>query len=105
MSDLSNDARAIIESIQDLTRVTLALQGDFASRSDAIRRLHELSIPSGRIASILAMSVGDVTSAIAKAKNRAAAAPGRAASLRKKAGQGKEPPNVASSSGADSNGE
>lgn len=70
MPELSNDARAIIDAIQDLTRVTLALQGNFASRSDAIRRLDQLSIPSGRIAAILSMPVGDVASAIAKAKKR-----------------------------------
>lgn len=59
---------AIVEAVQDLTRVMIALNGQFSSKSEAIRKLYELSIPSGRIAAILAIPVGDVTSAIAKAK-------------------------------------
>jgi hypothetical protein len=58
----------IVDAINDLTRVTIALQGGFESKSDAVRRLHDLSIPAARIASILAMAPGDVHSAIAKAK-------------------------------------
>jgi hypothetical protein len=61
---------AIVAAINDLTRVTIALHGGFGSKAEAIRRLHELSIPSGRIASILAMPQGDMTSAIAKAKRK-----------------------------------
>lgn len=70
MTELSNDARAIVDAIQDLTRVTLAVSGSFASRSDAIRRLSELSVLPSRIAAILAMPQGDVHSALAKAKKR-----------------------------------
>lgn len=73
MPEFSHDTQGIIDAVQDLTRVTLALHGDFASRSEAIRRLHELSIPAARIAAILAMPVGDVHSALSKAKKRAAA--------------------------------
>jgi hypothetical protein len=58
----------IAEAIRDLTRVTIALHGGFSSKNEAIRRLHELAIPSGRIAAILAMKQGDVASAIAKFK-------------------------------------
>jgi DNA-directed RNA polymerase specialized sigma24 family protein len=59
---------AIVDAITDLTRVMIALQGKYSSKSEAIRSLHELSIPNGRIAAILAMPVGDVASAVAKAK-------------------------------------
>ncbi len=58
----------VIEAINDLTRVTIALNGGFASKSDAIRRLHELSIPSGRIAALLGMKQSDVGSLISKLK-------------------------------------
>lgn len=61
---------AIVEAINDLTRVTIALSGTFGSKSEAVRRLHELAIPSGRIAAILAMPSNEVTSAIAKAKKK-----------------------------------
>jgi hypothetical protein len=60
----------VVAAINDLTRVTIALHGGFGSKAEAVRRLHELSIPSGRIAAILAMPQGDVTSAIAKAKKK-----------------------------------
>ena len=58
----------IVDAINYLTRVTIALHGGFESKSDAVRRLSELSIPAGRVAAILAMPPGDVHSAIAKAK-------------------------------------
>jgi hypothetical protein len=60
----------VVAAINDLTRVTIALHGGFGSKAEAVRRLHELSIPSGRIAAILAIPQGDVTSAIAKAKKK-----------------------------------
>jgi hypothetical protein len=66
----SADLGDIVIAIQDLTRVTIALSGSFSTKSEAIRRLHELSMPSSRIAAILAMPVGDVSSAIAKMKKR-----------------------------------
>jgi len=55
-------------AIQDLTRVTIALNGGFSSKSEGVRRLHDLDIPSGRIASLLGMKQGDVASLIAKLK-------------------------------------
>jgi hypothetical protein len=58
----------IVEAINDLTRVTIALNGAFSSKSEAIRQLHELSIPSGRIAALLGMKQNDVTSSISKLK-------------------------------------
>jgi hypothetical protein len=60
----------VVAAIQDLTRVTIAVSGQFESRSEAVRKLHELSIPASRIAAILAMEVKDVTSAISKHKKR-----------------------------------
>jgi hypothetical protein len=73
MPDLSADTRAVVDAIQDLTRLTVALHGSFASKSETIRKLSELSIPASRIAGILAMSVSDVQSALNKAKKRGAA--------------------------------
>lgn len=63
----------IVDAINDLTRVTIALNGKFTTKSEAIRALHALAIPSGRIASILAMKQPDVSSAIAKLKRKGAA--------------------------------
>jgi hypothetical protein len=65
---MNDDTRAIVDAINDLTRVTLALHGEFSSKSEAVRRLSELAIPAGRIAAILAIPANDVRSAIAKAK-------------------------------------
>jgi hypothetical protein len=60
----------IVEAINDLTRVTIALNGGFGSKSEAVRRLSALSIPTGRIAAILAMSPPDVASIVSKAKKK-----------------------------------
>ncbi len=60
----------VVNAIYDLTRVTIALSGNFASQAEAVRKLSDLSIPSGRIAAILAMSQSDVASIIAKAKKK-----------------------------------
>ncbi len=60
----------IVQAINDLTRVTIALNGGFGTKSEAVRRLAELSIPSGRIAAILAMAQTDVASIISKAKKK-----------------------------------
>jgi hypothetical protein len=62
--------QAVVDAINDLTRVTIAIHGKFESKSEAIRQLSELSIPTGRIASILAIPVGDVASVLAKAKKK-----------------------------------
>jgi len=60
----------IVQAINDLTRVTIALNGGFGTKAEAVRRLAELSIPSGRIAAILAMAQPDVASIISKAKKK-----------------------------------
>lgn len=59
------------DAILDLTRVTLAVSGTFASRSEAIRKLSELSIPPSRISTILAIPLANVTSALSKARKSA----------------------------------
>lgn len=70
------DEQAIVDAINDLTRVTVALHGGFATKSEAVRRLAELSIPPTRIAAILAMPANDVRSVLAKARRGTRQAPG-----------------------------
>ncbi|HTB84027.1 MAG TPA: hypothetical protein VK742_10265 [Candidatus Sulfotelmatobacter sp.] len=60
----------IVNAINDLTRVTVAISGGFTSQAEAVRKLAALSIPSGRIASILAMKQSDVASIVAKSKKK-----------------------------------
>ena len=43
----------VVDAIHDLTRVIIALNGNFASQAEAVRKLNDLSIPSGRIAAKL----------------------------------------------------
>jgi hypothetical protein len=62
------DFKDLRDAVLDLTRVTLAVSGKFPSKSEAIRRLSELSIPPSRIAAILAVPLPNVTSAMAKAR-------------------------------------
>jgi len=71
MSEKNNESPAIVDAINDLTRVTLAIHGKFASKSEAMRKLAELAIPPSRIAAILAVPTSEVTSALAKARKRA----------------------------------
>lgn len=63
-------SQQIVDAINDLTRVIVAINGGFSSQSEAVRKLHELSIPSGRIAAILAMQQRDVASIISKLKKK-----------------------------------
>jgi hypothetical protein len=58
----------VVEALRDLTRVLLAMNGDFTSKSETVRKLYELSIPPARIASLLSMQLKDVTSVIYKMK-------------------------------------
>jgi hypothetical protein len=62
--------QAIVDAINDLTRVTIALSGKMTTKSEAIRKLSELGIPPGRIAAILAMKTPDVSSVISKEKKK-----------------------------------
>jgi len=59
-----------VEAINDLTRVTIALNGGFGTQSEAIRRLAELSIPPARIAAIMAIPQTNVYSVLAKEKKK-----------------------------------
>jgi hypothetical protein len=61
---------AVVEAINDLTRVTIALSGKFESKSEAVRQMAALSIPNNRIAAILAMSPPDVASILAKDRKK-----------------------------------
>jgi hypothetical protein len=70
--ELGEAPNPVVEAINDLTRVTIALHGDFVSKAEAVRRLSELSIPAGRIAAILAMDVSHVHTYLARAKKAAA---------------------------------
>jgi hypothetical protein len=64
----STDNDDLIEAVRDLTRIMLALNGEFTSKSEIIRKLNDLSIPPARIAALLGMQTKDVTSALLKAK-------------------------------------
>lgn len=65
-----SETQQIVDAINDLTRVVIATQGTFTSRSETIRKLLELNIPASRVASILSVRVNDVTSVVAKDKRR-----------------------------------
>ncbi len=54
----------LVEAIRDLTRVVIAVNGNFDSQSDAIRQLYDLSIPQARIAAILAIPPANVRSVV-----------------------------------------
>lgn len=58
----------VVEAIRDLTRVTIALHGDFGSQAEAIRKLDALAIPPQRIAAILAIRVNAVHTALSRAR-------------------------------------
>jgi len=67
---VANDLQAVVDAVQDLTRVVIATQGKFESKADIVRRLTELSIPPTRIAAILAMPQKQVHSVLTKARKR-----------------------------------
>jgi hypothetical protein len=71
MSERNYGLGDVVDAVLDLTRVTVALHGNFPSKAEAIRKLSELSIPGPRIAAILSMSTRDVASSLAKAKKKA----------------------------------
>jgi hypothetical protein len=62
--------KAVVEAIQDLSRITIALSDKVGSKSDAVRKLDSLAIPASRIAAIMAMKLNDVTSLISKERRR-----------------------------------
>jgi hypothetical protein len=64
--------KELLQAIQDLTRVTIALSGRFESKADSIRQLIELGIPPVRVAALLAIPSKQVHAELAKAKRRGA---------------------------------
>jgi hypothetical protein len=52
----------VVEAIRDLTRILIAMNGEFESKSQLIRKLDDLSMPSARIAALLNMQSKDVAS-------------------------------------------
>jgi hypothetical protein len=64
------DFSDVVEAIQDLTRVMIAINGQFESKSESVRRLSDFAMPPSRIAIVLAMKPNDVTSVLAKAKKK-----------------------------------
>jgi len=69
MPDRLTDLADVVAPIHELTRVTLAVSGKFSSKSEAVRKLSELTIPPARIGGILNLQTQQVTSALAKAKS------------------------------------
>lgn len=68
MSDKRASLDDVVDAILDLTRITLVTSGKFESKSEAVRKLAEMTVPPSRIAHILAMPLPHVTSALAKAR-------------------------------------
>jgi hypothetical protein len=71
MSDVNT-----VEAIYDLAKVFVAVSGKFETKAEAVRRLSEFAIPTGRIATILAMKPSDVASILAKDRKRQGAVNG-----------------------------
>jgi hypothetical protein len=61
-------ANEVVDAINDLTRVMIALNGKFATKADAVRSLYELAIPPTRIAAILAMEPKAVHTVLSRMK-------------------------------------
>jgi hypothetical protein len=58
----------VVNAINDLTRVMIALNGKFVTKADAVRGLYELAIPPTRIGAILAMEPKAVHTVISRMK-------------------------------------
>lgn len=67
---MANDVQAVVDAVNDLTRVVIAIQGNFGSKADVVRRLADLSIPPVRIAAILAMPQNQAHSVLTKARQK-----------------------------------
>lgn len=67
---MANDVQDVVDAANDLTRVVIAIQGNFGSKADVVRRLADLSIPPVRIAGILAMPQNQVHSVLTKARKK-----------------------------------
>ncbi len=64
-------SKEIVDAINDLTRVVIAVNGKFETKAEAVRRLVEFSIPPVRIAAILAMELKAVHTVISRMKQKA----------------------------------
>ena len=71
------EGNPVVEAIQDLTRVMLALNGDFQTTAEAIRKLLSLSIPPSRVAALLGVDTKHVTSTMAKDKKKTGGGSGK----------------------------
>jgi hypothetical protein len=67
---VANDVQAVVDAVNDLTTVVIAMQGNFGSKADVVRRLADLPIPPVRIAAILAMPQNQVHSVLTKARKK-----------------------------------
>ena len=67
---MANDAEAVVDAVNDLTRIVIAIQGNFGSKADVVRRLADLSIPPLRIAAILATPQNQVHSVLTRARKK-----------------------------------
>ena len=76
MAELT-DFREVVDVIRDLTRVTLAVSGQFESQADAIRRLSELGIAPTRLGALLGVPTKSIHAELSKAKKRNKKKPGR----------------------------
>jgi hypothetical protein len=68
---MASDLQAVVDAVQDLTRVLIATNDKFESKADVVRKLADLSIPPARIAAILAMHPKQVHSVLTKARKKA----------------------------------
>ncbi len=68
MKDKESNNDELVEAIRDLTRVLIVINGEFASKSEIVRKLSDLSVPPTRIARLIGMKPKDVTSIISKVK-------------------------------------
>jgi hypothetical protein len=66
----NGDIQELIEVVRDLTRVMIALSGQFESRAESVRRLSELGIAPVRLAALLGIPPKHVHAELAKAKQR-----------------------------------
>lgn len=62
----------VVQAINDLTRVVIAMNPQFETKSDAIRKLHEAGVEPPRIAAILGMPSKDVSSVITRDRKKKA---------------------------------
>lgn len=70
MRDIDSAAE-IVQAIRELTRVTIALHGEFDSQAAAVRELNGVGISKRSIAAILDMETKNVSSILNQARKRA----------------------------------